>query len=40
LLCFELRLAGAPLCPAWLSLFMRRDGSEEQIFQPPQRTQP
>ena len=26
--------------PAWLSLFMRRDGSEEQIFQPPQRTQP
>ena len=23
---------GVPLCTAWLSLFMRRDGSEEQIF--------
>jgi ParB family chromosome partitioning protein len=28
---FELRLAGVPLCPAWLSLFMRRDETDVQI---------
>jgi hypothetical protein len=35
LLRFELRLAGVPLCPAWLSLFMRRGETDGQIFQPP-----
>jgi hypothetical protein len=32
LLRFELRLVGVPLCPAWLSLFMRRGETDGQIF--------
>jgi len=35
LLRFELRLAVVPLCPACLSLFMRRGETDGQIFQPP-----
>ena len=32
LLRFELRLVGVPLCPAWLSLAMRRGETDGQIF--------
>ena len=32
LLRFELRLVGVPLCPAWLSLFMRRGETDGQSF--------
>jgi hypothetical protein len=39
LLRFELRLAGVPLCPASLSLFMRRGETDGQIFSTTTRGQ-